>query len=81
MKARHLEYTQQLAEAATTGSPAAVRAVGRLLGLGAEEQAALARGGVPGWLWVVGAVLGGAVAGVRIYRRWPDKVPKLISGE
>lgn len=66
------------------GSPALLQAVGRLFGIGPRERAALASPGegsiVPGWTWGVLAFGVGFVAGVRIYRRWPDKVPSLITG-
>jgi hypothetical protein len=76
----YIDYAGHVARAASDGSPAVVKAAGRLLGLGAEERDALARDGVPGWAWAVIGVGAGIVAGVRIYRRWPNKVPKLISG-
>ncbi len=66
------------------GSPALLQAFGRLFGIGPRERAALGspgKGGiVPGWTWGVLALGAGLVVGVRVYRRWPDKVPSLIAG-
>lgn len=70
----------QVAHAAQNGSPIVLEAAGRLLGLGASEREALASGRVPGWLWAVVGLGAGVVVGVRAYRKWPSKFPKVISG-
>ena len=71
---------QDVAHAAQHGSPVVLEAAGRLLGLGANERDALARGRLPGWLWAVVGLGAGVVVGVRAYRTWPRKFPKVISG-
>ncbi len=70
----------QVAHAAEHGSPAVLAAAGRFLGLGQAERAALANGRVPGWLLVTLGVGAGVVLGVRAYKKWPRKFPKVISG-
>jgi hypothetical protein len=70
----------QVAHAAQHGSPVVLEAAGRLLGLGAEERAALATGRIPWWLWATLGLSAGVVVGARAYRKWPRKFPKVISG-
>jgi hypothetical protein len=70
----------QLAE---HGSPLLVKSLGRVFGIGPAERAALGQNGarsVPVWIWVSVGLAAGFVAGARIQRRWPTKVPRLISG-
>lgn len=69
-----------IAKAATSGSPAVLQAVGRAYGLGAQERQALLDFGVPSWTWLAVGVCVGVVAGIRVYKKWPDKVPNLIQG-
>lgn len=83
MNGRQLDYAQFVASAArqaSDGAPGAVKAVGRLFGLGQNERDALARGGVPGWAWAALGLGVGIIAGVRIHKSWPNKVPKFIAG-
>lgn len=75
----HVPYGQ-VAHAAQHGSPIVLEAAGRLLGLGEAERGALAAGRVPGWLWATLGLGAGVVIGVRAYRKWPTKFPKVISG-
>lgn len=70
----------QVAHAAQHGSPAVLKAVGRLVGLSDTEREALAGGRVPGWFWGVLGLGIGVVAGVRAYRKWPRQFPKMIAG-
>jgi hypothetical protein len=68
---------------ARNGSPLLLQAIGRAFGLGPAERAALGRngaGGIPTWSWVAIAIAAGFVAGARVQKRWPEKVPKLIQG-
>lgn len=65
------------------GPPMLVSALGRLFGIGPAERRALGAegiGGVPGWSWGLLGVGVGFVVGVRVYKRWPNKVPRLIRG-
>lgn len=73
---------EQLAALAQHGSPILLQAVGRALGLGAEERAAIA-GGVklPVWFWIAVAGAAGIVIGVRVQRQWPEHVPDIVSGD
>ncbi len=80
MKPHHIDYVQHAARAAQHGSPGLVAAIGRLYGLGQAERDALAGGRIPGWAWAVLGMGAGVVIGVRVYRKWPRKVPKLIAG-
>ena len=75
-----LDYNE-LAKAATQGSPLLLNAVGRIYGLGAEERASLFGSGIPGWTWGVAALAVGFVVGVRVYKAYPSKVPALIKGK
>lgn len=52
-------HAQTLASMSEVGSPALVTSAGRILGLGADEQQALARGDVPRWaVFALGAIAG-----------------------
>lgn len=65
------------------GSPLLLQAIGRAFGLGPAERAALGRngaGGIPTWTWVAAAAAAGFVVGVRVYKHYPDKVPRVIRG-
>lgn len=66
---------------AKNGSPMLVRAAGRLLGLGEGEGVALTQGRIPWWVWTVGGLAVGVVAGVKLYQKYPDSVPEFIRGE
>ena len=63
------------------GSPALLSMAGRAIGLGADEQQALANGKLPAWFWVAAGVLGGVVIGVQVQRRWPQHVPNFVGGK
>jgi hypothetical protein len=80
MNLPNLPYAQ-LADAAKNGSPALLQAVGRAVGLGAEERAALSKGSVPGWLWAVGGIALGVFVGVRLQRAVPQYVPVWLKGK
>lgn len=71
---------QALAAFSESGSPALVSSFGRLLGLGQDEQAALARGQVRGWTIFALGVIAGAATAVAVSRRAPKFFQKL-SGE
>lgn len=71
----------QMKDIAQNGAPAILHAVGRFVGLGEEERKALSMGQVPWWTWLLGGVTIGVVAGARIQRRWPGKLPALIRGK
>lgn len=65
------------------GSPLLLQAIGRALGLGPDERAALGRNGVAGvptWTWVALALAAGFVVGARVQKRWPDKLPQFVRG-
>lgn len=69
---------QQVTAAATNGSPFVLHAAGRFLGLGVEEQHALANGKLPFWLWIALGVGAGWAIGVQAQkRRW---APGWLSG-
>ena len=70
--------TKMAANATKDGSPGLLHAVGRVFGLGQAEQNALVNKGVPGWLWLVGGLGVGIVAGIQIQSRWPSKVPRVL---
>lgn len=76
----HIMAAQQVAKAGADGSPLLLGAVGRLCGLGAAEQRALGRGGVPGWLWGVLGVGGGVMLGAVLYRRYPSQMDAVMPG-
>jgi len=67
--------------ATQNGSPLLLSAVGRVLGLGQDEQRALADGKIPGWLWLTVGLVGGTLVGIQIYKRWPERVPDVLVGE
>lgn len=73
----------QVAQVAQHGSPVIMQAVGRVFGLGPEERMALAGDGfgVPTWAWVVLGAGAGFIVGVRVYKKWPRSMPKLIAGD
>jgi hypothetical protein len=73
----------QVAKVAQEGSPLLLQAIGRLYGLGPSERSAFGQNGsgVPVWAWVTIAVGVGFVAGARVQKRWPRRVPKLIAGD
>lgn len=64
--------------AAQNGSPALISSVGRLFGLGEEEQSALVRGEVPRWAVFALGIVAGAAVGVFVQRKYPDQVSKLV---
>jgi len=76
----HIMVAQQAIKAGEEGSPMLLKAVGRLCGLGTEEQQALGRGGVPGWLWGAVGLSGGVMLGAVLYRRYPRQMESLIPG-
>jgi len=78
--AGHIEYAERAVNAASSGSPAIVEAIGRLYGLAQAERDALSKGSLPGWLWAAVGIGVGVIVGARIQKAWPHKVPKLISG-
>jgi hypothetical protein len=71
----------QVARMAQDGSPALLQAVGRAFGLGADERAALAKGTIPGWFWLLLGIGTGVLVGVRVYKAWPERVPVWLAGE
>jgi hypothetical protein len=71
----------QMKDIAQNGAPFALHAVGRLLGLGLDEQKALANGKIPWWTWLAGGLAVGFVAGARVQRMWPEKLPVLVRGK
>ena len=70
-----------LMHAAQHGSPALLQAVGRAVGLGAEERAAITKGALPGWLWAVGGIAVGVFVGVRLQKAVPQYVPQWLKGK
>jgi hypothetical protein len=66
------------------GPSLVVTALGRLLGLGPAERRALGENGAgsafPAWGWMALAVGVGFIAGSRVQKKWPRRVPKMISG-
>jgi len=76
----NLPYSD-IMHAAQHGSPALLQAVGRAVGLGAEERVALSRGSVPGWLWAVGGIAVGVFVGVRLHKAVPQYVPQWLKGK
>lgn len=69
---------QTVQNAVTTGSPDVLHMVGRAFGLGPNEQQTLVQKGLPTWFWVTASLMVGFVAGVQVYKRWPDKVPMFV---
>ncbi len=69
---------QSMASVAQSGSPMLLSAVGRVFGLGADEQAALGVGKVPWWLWASVGVAAGVVVGAQVHKRWPDVLPQMM---
>lgn len=72
------------ADVAESGSPVLLSAVGRAFGLSPAERSALGavgKGSLPGWFWITAGLLAGFVAGVRVQRRWPDKLPEIVRGK
>ena len=83
MLAPNLNYAD-VERIARDGSPVLLQAIGRAFGLGPAERAALGRNGaagIPGWTWTAVALAAGFIVGVRVYRKWPDKVPALVRGD
>lgn len=76
---RHIDYAAA-AHAAREGSPLLVEVAGRFLGFGAAERTALAEGGIPGWLWLVGGLSVGLVVGARLHKRYGSRMPKVVTG-
>ena len=76
-----IDYSQ-VARVARDGSPLLLQAIGRLYGIGPNERAAFGADGkgVPSWAWAVLALGVGVVAGARVQKRWPGKLPEMISG-
>ncbi len=72
----------KVAQVARDGSPLLLQAIGRLYGLGPSERAAFGQngGGVPGWAWGTLLFAAGIVVGVRVYKNYPRRVPKMIAG-
>lgn len=61
------------------------RSVGRLAGLSGADLGALEDNGglvsgIPGWFWAVLGVTAGALGGVYLCTRHPDKVPGFLKG-
>jgi hypothetical protein len=65
---------------AKNGSPAILHVVGRAVGLGQEERAALSNGGLPWWLVLGGGIAIGFVLGARTHKAYPNHMPKWVSG-
>ena len=63
---------------AKNGSPDLLSSVGRLFGLGTDEQQALMRGEVPRWAMFALGVAAGVAAGVFVQRKYPEQVSKLV---
>jgi len=76
-----IDYAQ-VAKVAKDGSPMLLHAIGRLYGIGPSERAAFGADGmgVPGWAWGTLVFVAGVTVGIRAYRKWPNTVPKIISG-
>lgn len=72
----------QVARVAQDGSPLILQAVGRMFGLGPNERAAFGADGrgVPTWAVAVLALGAGVVIGARVQKKWPGKMPKMITG-
>jgi hypothetical protein len=68
-------------QAAQHGSPALLGAVGRAFGLAEPERAALANGKIPAWFWVTIGVGLGVVAGIRLHKAMPTKIPEWLAGK
>lgn len=56
------------------GSPVLLNAIGRVFGLGQDEQTALLGGRVPGWLLLAVGLAAGILGGAALERR--DMLPK-----
>ncbi len=73
-----VSQAQALAAFSESGSPLLVSSLGRLFGLGQDEQAALGRGEVPRWaIFAVGAIAGSGLA-VLVYKRAPGVFAKML---
>lgn len=66
------------------GPSLVVTALGRVLGLGPAERNALGQNGAgsafPAWGWMAIALGVGIVVGTRVQKKWPHRVPRMISG-
>ncbi len=63
-------------EMAKNGSPALLSTVGRIAGLGVDDQQALVQGRIPFWFWIVVGVGTGAA----LHAYWPN-IKSFVSKE
>lgn len=73
-----LEAMGQLGTVAQHGSPLLVNSLGRLFGLGQEEQKALVKGEFPRWAVFAIGLGAGVVAGIMVQRKFPSQVSKVL---
>jgi|GEM_PF-2340943 len=73
-----LEAVGQLGSVAKNGSPLLVNSLGRLFGLGQEEQQALVKGEFPRWAVFALGIGAGVIAGVLVQRKFPSQVSKVF---
>jgi hypothetical protein len=76
----HIRYAERAVEAASSGSPAIVEAIGRLYGLAQAERDALSKGAVPGWLLAAVGLGVGVAIGARLHKAWPQKMKWIAGG-
>jgi hypothetical protein len=65
------------------GAPMVLQALGRVYGLGPRERRALGAtngSGLPAWTWALLGIAAGFVAGARVQKAWPDKLPVIVRG-
>jgi len=62
---------EHLEQFALTGSPLLLNSLGRVFGLGQEEQRAIAQGGFPTWALVALAAGAGFLLGAYVHDRYP----------
>ena len=69
---------EQMTDTLQNGSPMLIGAAGRLFGLGADEQQALAVNGIPRVALGVVCVIGGVFVGMYVAKKWPGVARKVV---
>jgi len=73
-----VEAIGHIGQVARNGSPLLLNSMGRIFGLGDDEQKALARGDFPRWAVLLIGIGAGVAAGVYVQRKWPSQVSKVV---
>lgn len=72
-----MQGMQQAANAMNSGSPAILRSVARVWGLGENEIQAITNDGIPSWAIVLLSGIGGVLIGIAIQRRYPKATARI----